>query len=429
MNLIYIPEDTYTIESGSYAIRRWSKFTYINYEPETASCETFLNRLVESLEFLNNDYTIYMNQNYLSYTYYGYKEHYCVIEDESSSDYIVNNWMYPKEITYLFKCNNYYPVTRTISIIINSNTLPIHTVTKSFSVNIYNYGTNEVQSINIPSGNYTSQTFFTTLLGNINGWSQQYFNFLNIPYFPFKRNTIGFLIYDNEELFKYYGSLHMMYTFPADTVFSKAHIMQFTDPLYRSLHIPEGKYTLRYLLNYINNNSEYVYTFVRNNYQSKPCYQFNAKVVDNDIVIYTTDGSEFIINPICHLNTYQESEFASEHRLCPVPEDCIKYESIIIYPYQPQEIHMVPVINGSYSNFSVEGLPKGFTFNTETGEINGHTSNIEFGVTYVKITCPMFIGDIVLSFNLRYKYRSVLQSNMHDQVNLNLILSILQEKY
>lgn len=118
----------------------------------------------------------------------------------------------------------------------------------------------------------------------------------------------------------------MVYTYPADLNVTTINMA----PVYRSLHIPEGYYTAEEFVNYINTHSEYHYT--QAGVDTLSYTQFLAKIVDNDIIIYTDDGTEFFINPICKMNTYQESNFASEHRLCAIPIDYKPYltESIII---------------------------------------------------------------------------------------------------
>ena len=129
------------------------------------------------------------------------------------------------------------------------------------------------------------------------------------------------------------------------------------------------------LVNYINNNSEYHYT--QGGVDSYSYTQFLAKVVDNDIVIYTTDGTDFFINPICHLNKYQETNFASEHRLCAVNEG---YEINTEYLYG-ETINIQPYFTHSLSNFSATGLPTGLNINAD-GSISGSpTSTGTFEIT------------------------------------------------
>ena len=106
--------------------------------------------------------------------------------------------------------------------------------------------------------------------------------------------------------------------------------------------------------------------------------------MDNDIVIYTTDGTEFFINPVCHLNTYQETNYASEHRLCPVT-DCIEYHLEDRY-FTDTIINNIPVINGNVGTLTATGLPNGLTFNSTTGAITGVISDIDTGYYTVSIT-------------------------------------------
>ena len=142
----------------------------------------------------------------------------------------------------------------------------------------------------------------------------------------------------------------MIYTYPANhginTMTQSKKFCANMSPVYRSLHIPEGNYTVEDFIDYINNNSEYNYT--RAGTDSLSYTQFLAKIVDNDIVIYTDDGTEFFINPICKMNTYKETNFASEHKLCSIlqikvnitQENTIRYnfDTISVSPSNYKEI-------------------------------------------------------------------------------------------
>ena len=148
-------------------------------------------------------------------------------------------------------------------------------------------------------------------------------------------------------------------------------------PVYRSLNIPTGFYTPEELVNYINTHSEYHYT--QAGVDSLSYTQFLAKIVDNDIVIYTDDGTEFFINPICKMNKYQESNFASEHRLCPI--DYIPYYTNSLIVKQGDQINISAdklkiklSDNTIATNYTItcKSLPNGLTWsnNILTGKLN-----------------------------------------------------------
>ena len=171
-------------------------------------------------------------------------------------------------------------------------------------------------------------------------------------------------------------------------------------PVYRSLHIPEGNYTVNGLVDYINTNSSYSYNI--NGNSSLSYTQFLAKVVDNDIVIYTNDNTEFFINPICTINKYKEDNWSKEHKLC-------SFEEKIIYDIKPsyykgQSIYLVPKFN--LTNVSAVNLPDGLTINSDTGVISG--TFIKHGDYNCEISCSEFIGTFTLRFKCNHKCKLIL---------------------
>ena len=136
--VINVPEDVYTISAGSYrlfgSIRK-----NIKYNKETNTSENFLKKLVNSIQVNTNYFKedTYINQNYYTYNFI-----------DSSTPNIIslisntkvmshnNHWMYPLENMYRHINTYNFPITRTISIIINSNTLPVYTMTPSADFSI-----------------------------------------------------------------------------------------------------------------------------------------------------------------------------------------------------------------------------------------------------------------------------------------------------
>ncbi|MBR2022245.1 MAG: putative Ig domain-containing protein, partial [Mycoplasmataceae bacterium] len=230
--------------------------------------------------------------------------------------------------------------------------------------------------------NHTYSSIDNIIYNFIKNNSDRFDNFYKNLYFKYTRyihsHSSSIIFKDNDDFNKYYGLLHMITTHPTspiDTTTNKRKFPTNSPPVYRSLHIPEGYYSADGLVNYINNNSEYHYT--QGGVDSYSYTQFLAKVVDNDIVIYTTDGTDFFINPICHLNKYQETNFASEHRLCAVNEG---YEINTEYLYG-ETINIQPYFTHSLSNFSATGLPTGLNINAD-GSISGSpTSTGTFEIT------------------------------------------------
>ena len=387
---IFVPADTYSVSEGSYIIRVNGYKTY-DYNSETNTSEYFINKIINNIindvDFSkdSNEYYIYNNQNYITYDYYDVHQRHIAILSNVSDLPLEDYWMYPQEpIFYLLHTIN-FPVTRTISIIIDSSSLPVYTIDKDITLEMELLGSHK--TLLIPSGEYTYSTIDNIIFDfvNQNNNSNRFTNYYNLPYFQYSRyisSTNGSLIIRNNNDFnKYYGLLHMVYTYPADINFDTTKLTRkFSTnmaPVYRSLNIPTGFYTPEEFVNYINTHSEYHYT--RAGVDSLSYTQFLAKIVDNDIVIYTDDDTKFFINPICKMNTYQESNFASEHRLCTI--DYIPYYTDSIIVKQGEQINISAdklkiklSDNTIATNYTIicKSLPDGLTWsnNILTGVLN-----------------------------------------------------------
>ena len=399
--VINVPEDVYTISAGSYRLLG-SIRKNIKYNKETNTSENFLKKLVNSITSnLNFEYTnIYVNQNYYTFDFYEYENNGQIFSLMSNTTNISinNNWMYPIENAYRHIHTYNFPITRTISIIINSNTLPVYTIPE-ITVDI-EYSGSKKQLI-IPEGSYNYSSFNQIFFNFFKRYSDKFTNYFNIPYFEYTRYIPGgsIIIRDNIELNKYYGLLHMLITYPDSVNFNTTtDVKKFScnmPPVYRSLHIPEGTYTANELVDYINTNSSYSYNL--NGIPSLSYTQFLAKVVDNDVVIYTNDNTEFFINPICKLNQYKESNWSNEHKLCALEEELL-YDIKPQY-YIGQSVYLVPKYD--YTNFSATNLPDGLTIDANSGVISGTFS--KYGVYDCKISCSD--GTFTLKFKCNYKHK------------------------
>ena len=416
--VINVPEDVYTISAGSYrlfgSIRK-----NIKYNKETNTSENFLKKLVNSIQVNTNYFKedTYINQNYYTYNFI-----------DSSTPNIIslisntkvmshnNHWMYPLENMYRHINTYNFPITRTISIIINSNTLPVYTIPE-ITVDL-EYSGSKKQLI-IPEGSYTYSSFnnvFYNYFKNIYYTTDKFTNFFSIPYFEYTRYILpnsNIIIRNNSELNKYYGLLHMIYTIP-DSVNFDTNINSYkfpcnAAPVYRSLHIPEGTYTANELVDYINTNSSYSYNL--NGIPSLSYTQFLAKVVDNDVVIYTNDNTEFFINPICKLNQYKESNWSNEHKLCALEEELL-YDIKPQY-YIGQSVYLVPKYD--YTNFSATNLPDGLTIDANSGVISGIISTENLYKKYnIVVTSGIISANV--NMNIIKKNRTILKNNKYDYI-------------
>ena len=405
--IVNVPEDVYTISAGSYRLlnSHMGINKVMNYNKETNTSENFLKKLVNFIQVNTNYFKedTYINQNYYTYNFIDSSTPKIIsLMSNTNVMSLNNNWMYPLENNY-FHINTYnFPITRTISIIINSNTLPVYTIPE-ITVDL-EYSGSKKQLI-IPEGSYSYSSFnnvFYNYFKSISNSSNKFTNFLGIPYFEYTRYIIpnaSIIIRNNSELNKYYGLLHMIYTIP-DSVNFDTNIDSYkfpcnAAPVYRSLHILEGTYTANELVDYINTNSSYSYNL--NGIPSLSYTQFLAKVVDNDIVIYTNDNTEFFINPICKLNQYKESNWSNEHKLCALEEELL-YDIKPQY-YISQSVYLVPKYD--YTNFSATNLPDGLTIDANSGVISGTFS--KYGVYDCKISCSD--GTFTLKFKCNYKHK------------------------
>ncbi|MBR2022383.1 MAG: putative Ig domain-containing protein, partial [Mycoplasmataceae bacterium] len=364
----------------------------------------------------SNNFSVlsYENNNYLSYTFSGIS---FTVMSSTNNIGGVNRWVYPLYNGYFYINTLNIPITKTISIIINSNTLPVYTI-PNITLDIELLGS-EKQLI-IPAGTYNYSSFNQLFINYTNNYFNAtgiVTNFLDIPYFDYTRlivqSTGSFIIRNNNELNKYYGLLHTIFTsdFNIDTTKSQYKFPCNMPPVYRSLYIPDGSYSVNNLVNYINNNSEYHYT--RNEINSLSYTQFLAKVVDNDIVIYTDDSSEFFINPICKVNTYQESNFANEHRLCSCPYDILSYnvlDNYLIY----EDIMIVPINPDNLSNFTATGLPDGLTIDTHSGIISGILNPVNEYKNYNVIVSSGYVNATVNINIVKTNYNIIVKNNIFD---------------
>ena len=406
--VVNVPEDVYTISAGSYRLlnRYMGINKVMNYNKETNTSENFLKKLVNFIQVNTNYFKedTYINQNYYTYMFIDSSTPNIISLMSNTKVMSLNNhWMYPLENTYKHINTYNFPITRTISIIINSNTLPVYTIPE-ITVDL-EYSGSKKQLI-IPEGSYSYSSFnnvFYNYFKSISTPSDKFHNFFGIPYYEYTRyilsNGGSIIIKSNNELNKYYGLLHMIYLYKdsenIDTTTVNVRFPCNAAPVYRSLHIPEGTYTANELVDYINTNSSYSYNL--NGIPSLSYTQFLAKVVDNDIVIYTNDNTEFFINPICKLNQYKENYFSNEHKLCALEEELL-YDIKPQY-YIGQSVYLVPKYD--YTNFSATNLPDGLTIDANSGVISGTFS--KYGVYDCKISCSD--GIFTLKFKCNYKHK------------------------
>jgi hypothetical protein len=424
MNYIFVPEDTYTVSAGDYKLKGNYNKT-ISYSASTNTSEGFIDNLISSVskETDNTVFNTYKNQNYTTLDWNDNGKHFSLVSNTANLS-TENYWMYPVVNEYKHTDTLNFPVTRTISIIINSNTLPVYTIPNDIILGMDVYGS--YKELTIPAGNHTYSSIDNLLYNFIANHSDRLTQYLNLPYFRYTRlisNSSGsVVIHDNPEFNKYYGLLHMIYTYPVNHgINTKTQSKKFCAnmaPVYRSLHIPEGSYTTEEFINYINNNSEYNYT--RAGTDSLSYTQFLAKVVDNDVVIYTNDGTKFFINPICKMNTYKETNFASEHKLCSVSNCTFSYNDFTYnctntsYTLPANTLKPVnPVGITSYSLAEGITLPPGLKLNTSTGEITGTVNYTSLSNKYINttITIKGIIANtnysIERSFNLYLNFLNI----------------------
>ena len=360
----------------------------------------------------------YENMNFLSYTF---SSKYREFSINSYTNLItgVNRWLYPLESKYGYINTLNIPITRTISIIINSNTLPVYTIPE-ITVDLEYLGS-EKQLI-IPAGSYNYSSFnqiFIDYLHQIFYATNYFNNYLGIPYFEYTRyivsQTGSLIIKNNNELNKYYGLLHMIFPnddINIDTTKPTCKFPCNMAPVYRSLSIPDGTYTPYELIDYVNTNSSYSYNL--NGIPSLSYTQFLAKVVDNDVVIYTNDNTEFFINPICSINKYKESDWSKEHKLCSCPYEILSYKTENKY-YLNQEISISPVNPDNLKNFSATNLPDGLTIDANSGVISGIISTDNLYKKYnIVVTSGIISANV--NMNIIKKNRTIIKNNKYDYI-------------
>ena len=362
----------------------------------------------------------YENTNYLTYTLFSSSYGFTLLSSPNSISG-VNRWMYPVQGSLHHVNTLNIPITRTISIIINSNTLPVYTIPE-ITVDL-EYKGSEHQLI-IPEGSYNYSSFnqiFFDYFHQIFNATNICRNFRDIPYFEYTRYipgaTASLIIRDNSELNKYYGLLHMIYPndmMDIDTTKSFCKFLCNMSPVYRSLSIPDGTYTTYELIDYINTHSSYSYNI--NGNSSLSYTQFLAKVVDNDVVIYTNDNTEFFINPICSINKYKEDKWSKEHKLCSCPYEILSYSTENHYTVN-QEISISPVNPDNLTNFSAVNLPDGLTIDVNSGIISGIISaNNKYNNYKIIVTSGIINANVNINL-IRKNVKTYLKKNKYTYVN------------
>lgn len=163
--IVNVPEDVYTISAGSYRLNGPGSKKVMYYNKETNTSENFLKKLVNFIQVNTNYFKedTYINQNYYTYNFIDSNTTPNIVSLISYSKVISinNHWMYPLENMYRHINTYNFPITRTISIIINSNTLPVYTIPE-ITVDI-EYSGSKKQLI-IPEGSYSYSSFNNILI-------------------------------------------------------------------------------------------------------------------------------------------------------------------------------------------------------------------------------------------------------------------------
>lgn len=431
MKYIFVPEDTYSVNSPIKRLNSNFNDSYTYTKDITISgtktAEKCISELIQKQVYPISEagftYETYLNKNWytLDHNYTGVVQ----FISNSSSISSVSNWCVPLQYNKTFYSTYNYPVTRTISLLINSNTLPIYNVDKDINLKVKQGS--RLDTIAIPKGNYTWSSFNNIFLSYLSdGAPSAITEYYKIRYFKGQRlipksQQTGLWFYSNEDFDKYYGLLHTVITYPESanintTNKSRRYTVNWP-PQYRSLHIPSKYYEASELINYINNNSLYHYT--RNNVDSSSVTDFLAKEQNNNLIIYTTDGSQFYITPICYLNTFHETNWSTEHKLCTFNEVNITYTD---YEYDCYDtVNIIPTIVNTESiklTLSATGLPDGLTINTTTGIITGIITPANRYTNYnINITCKFHTFQFSTSFNI-----NIIRNDYNCNVNNNCFI-------
>lgn len=194
MNSIFAPADKFTVSVGGYKFELGNElFTTISYDQETNTSEYFINKLISDLKnVLNLDESCYQynyNQNYITFDYHDNltQENFFIYLTTTNIS-TENYWMYPTYTSKQSLNTINFPVTRTISIIINSNTLPVYTIDKDITLDVEAIGSH--LNVIIPAGNHTYSTVDTILfdfIHSINKNCGRYNYFYNTEHFLYTR--------------------------------------------------------------------------------------------------------------------------------------------------------------------------------------------------------------------------------------------------
>ena len=173
------------VSAGDYKLKGSYDKT-ISYSASTNTSEGFIDDLIDSVskETDNTVFNTYKNQNYTTLDWYDNGNHFSLVSNTANLS-TENYWMYP--VVNEFKHINTYnfPVTRTISIIINSNTLPVYTIPNDIILGMDVYGS--YKELTIPAGDHTYSTIDDLIYNFIANNSDRLTQYLNLPYFRYTR--------------------------------------------------------------------------------------------------------------------------------------------------------------------------------------------------------------------------------------------------
>ena len=216
--------------------------------------------------------------------------------------------------TYAYEGTYTFPLTKSITLYMSLNDLPVFTIPETFQMSCVNVGINQQpREFLIYKGDYTASSFhnlFVTSLDSVVKMSSSNISITNkyIRNIRIVPSSSSLVLYGQSGFINLYGRLHTFATYRSQGDISFLRFPTSIYPTVRSLHVPEGIYTADQLVKYIN----------KNNIDSDGLKYTMFTAESNNNAIYIKADKPFIFNPAMTLQnstTDLSTTFATSHIL------------------------------------------------------------------------------------------------------------------
>lgn len=420
--MVVVPKDTLLWNNQDFMyISGSTKFNQQNLPYNTADSTKLLTNVYETCfphfgkKMYTNYMSLYTSSNDLYFAGVGQSAIYNPCFSTTSG--VNSNICWASQV-YTYQGTYTFPLTKSITMYMTLNDLPVFTIPETFQMRCVNTGS-PTTSFPIYKGDYTASSFhnlFITSLDSVIKMSPSNHISITNKYITNIRispSTNSLVLFGLSGFTNLYGRLHTFATYKSQNDISLLRFPTSIYPTVRSLHIPEGIYTSDQLVNYINNNNV--------DSDGLPYTMFTAESNNNTIYIHA--DKPFIFNPVMTLHndtTDLSTTFATSHTLAVIPQ---QRETFNI-TFKNNTLIENHTLQGTYSPAeflrAVRDLTGcSFYINKfdNIADVHGYISNILCDY-HLDIDCSYFKFTNELS-NGRYRvYNKVNLNRMNKQINI-----------